>query len=198
MTPVWVLDADAKETGSLGQHLGSERLGTRNGSGPHPFGRTTVFAAAGDAIYLGSGEGFEVRRYTHDGTLTRIQRVLGVDLTIPNSMISAYRADRLANVREDRRPAVERELLETPMPSQLPAFTALLVDEEDHLWARRFSGPGDERERWGIFTPAGALLGHIAMPDRFDLLEAGGDYVLGLARDADGVERIRLYALRRR
>jgi hypothetical protein len=33
------------------------------------------------------------------------------------------------------------------------------------------------------------------MPPRFVPLEIGGDYVLGLARDADDIEQVRLHRL---
>ena len=75
MTPVWTTDTEGRELVALGEHLGSERPGTSNGSGPHPFGRGTTLATGRDAISLGDGTHFEVRRYDATGRLARIQRV---------------------------------------------------------------------------------------------------------------------------
>ena len=195
MAKVWVLDRDGRETAMLGEHVASERIGTEFGSGPHPFGRHTSLAVADSAVLLGSGERFEVRRYSRDGTLQRIQRGPPEDLSITPSMIDAYRAAQLAQVPPERRPARERALAEMPMPDGLPAFTALLTDADNHLWAQRFSPEGTTRERWGVFAPDGSFLGHVELPRGLTLLEVGRDYVLGLVKDAEGVERIQIHAL---
>ena len=84
------------------------------------------------------------------------------------------------------------------MPETLPAFTALRVDAEDYLWAQRFRPESDSTERWGIFSPDGEFLGHVAMPPGLLLHEIGGEYILGIAKDDDGVEQVRVHVLRRR
>lgn len=198
MTEVWVLDAGGREIASLGEHVGSERLGTSGGSRPHPFGRSTALAAAREGIYLGSGERFEVRRYAHDGQLARIQRAPAEDLSIGAAMLDAYREERLARTTESNRPLVERELRDMPLPSGYPAFTSMVADAAGYLWVERFRAPGDGTRRWGVFSPDGAFLGHVLVPAELELLEVGDDYVLGVARDAEGVERVRLHTLHRR
>src|SRR6056297_2052897 len=44
----------------LGSRLVSERIGSPNGSRPHPAGRATVFDLHDDQVFVGSGERFEV------------------------------------------------------------------------------------------------------------------------------------------
>lgn len=198
MTAVWLLDADGDSLVSLGEHLGSERIGTPNGSGPHPFGRTTRFAIAADEVYLGDGSRFEVRRYSRDGRLIGIQRAPAEDLSITDALVSAYRDDMLERLPESRRPAFERELRDMPMPDGVPAFTDLRLDEAGYLWVQRFRVPGDTGDVWGIFAPDGVFLGHLTMPERLTVHEIGEDYVLGVATDDDGVQRVRVHALERR
>ena len=84
------------------------------------------------------------------------------------------------------------------MPDGLPAFTALLGDAGDHLWARRFAPEGTTQERWAVFAPDGGFLGHVTLPEGLTLLEVGLEYVLGLDKDAEGVEHIRIHRLRGR
>jgi hypothetical protein len=60
---VWALDSLGALERDLGNFLSSERIGHRNGSGPHPFGRAAKFAADPDRIFLGSGEGLAVGVY---------------------------------------------------------------------------------------------------------------------------------------
>ena len=198
MTRVWTLDAAGGAAGDLGEHLGSERIGTRGGSGPHPFGRATRVAVGADAVYLGSGERLEIRRHAHDGRLTHLWRAPAEELAITPAVRDAHRAAMLQRVDPARHPALERELREMPMPDGLPAFTRLEVDGTGHVWAERFRVTGDTAAvRWAVFAPDGALLGHVALPPRFALHEIGDDYVLGTATDDEGVQRVQLHALRR-
>lgn len=198
MTPLWIVDGAGREVASLGELLGSERIGTTGGSRPHPFGRGTVLAMGPEEIYLGDGTRFEVRRHDGAGRLTRIQRAPAEDLAITPAMLEAYRAGRLASASEARRPQLRRELDEMPLPEGLPAFTQLLLDADGNLWAKRFRAPRDSTAaRWGVFAPDGAFLGHVMMPPRFELHEVGTSYVLGVAPDDADVQRVRLHPLRR-
>ncbi len=199
MSNVWVLSADGRETANLGQHLASERIGNERGSRPHPFGRHTSLAVGGTTVYLGDGTRFEVRRYSPQGKLERIQRAPPEDLSITPAVLDAYRTAQLALTPVERRPALERTISEMPMPDGLPAFTQLRVDTEGNLWARRFQAAtdADAPERWAVFSEDGAFLGHIEMPPSFEVFEIGDDYVLGVAKDDEGVERVRVHRLDR-
>jgi hypothetical protein len=197
-TNVWTLDAAGDSTADLGEHLGSERIGTQNGSGPHPFGRATAIALGADAVFLGSGEMFELRRHDLDGRLTHLWRAPDEDLAIAPAVLDAYRAYVLERVEPARHPMAERELREMPMPDGLPAYTRVEVDATGHVWVERFRARGDTAGvRWGVFAPDGAFLGHVTFPPRFTLHEIGDDHVIGTATDDEGVQRVQLHALRR-
>jgi len=195
MSKVLVLDAEGRETANLGEHLASERIVTQTGSGPHPFGRQTSSAAGENMVYLGDGERFEIRRYSRDGKLERIQRAPPEDLTIGPSVLEPYRAAELAAATERNRATIERRLAEMPMPEGLPAFTRLRVDVDGNLWAQRVRPSGGVRERWGVFSEDGSFLGHVELPNRFALLEIGDDYVLGVTKDDEAVEVVRVHPL---
>ena len=49
--------------------------------------------------------------------------------------------------------------------------------------------------RYWILGPNGAMTGHLEGPPGFRIYEAGRDYVLGVYRDTDDVEHVRLYTL---
>ena len=199
MSKVLVLDAEGREAADLGEHLASERIGTQTGSRPHPFGRQTSIAAGENMVYLGDGERFEIRRYSRDGKLERIQRAPSEDLSISPTILAEYRSAQLAQTPEERRPALERSIAEMPMPEGLPAFTQLRVDTEGNLWAQRFRAAADSEasHRWAVFSDDGSFLGHVGMPPAFEVLEIGDDYVLGVTKDAEGVERVRVHRLDR-
>ena len=108
------------------------------------------------------------------------------------------------------RERAERSLAQTVFAEELPHFSDLLVDRTGHLWVRhfdyreRFLRPGrsstntiDAPTKWDVFDPRGAWLCTLELPARFTPFEIGADYVLGLARDADDIEQVHLYRLRK-
>lgn len=194
--PAWVLDERGAEILSLGEFLSSERLGSSTGSSrPHPFGRSATMTIGPDRIYLGTGEPFEIEVRAMDGRLAQLVRGPGYDLEIRQEHLERYREERLAAVPDERRPIVERELRDMPLPDGFPAYDRLVLDPERNLWARRFLRPGDERRSWVVFSADGVLLGAVEVPADLEITEIGEDYVLGTARDELDVERVRLYRL---
>lgn len=190
--PVWALDSLAALETELGTFLSSERIRTRGGSGPHPFGRAVRIAAGGGRVYLGTGEGLEVSVYM-DGELERIHRALTEDLALDPAVLDAYRAADL-----DEADARDRGLVESAdfaMPPAIPAFTGLRVSPDGHLWAKRFVMPGTSAHRWGVFDPDGVFLGNLELPGNLAVTEIGDDYVLGVVTDELDVQRVQLHRL---
>ena len=188
-------DADLAIIADLGSVLSSERVGTERGSRPHPFGRATQIAITPTALYMGTGETHEVKRFSLSGRLERIVRWSGEELEITDADLEAYREATLANVSAADRPAVERGLRELPMSPALPAFQGIEVDSEGNLWVQRFRRPGDDSMQWLIFDPAGVWLGSIHVPARFEITEIVENRLLGIERDDLGVERVLVYEI---
>jgi hypothetical protein len=198
---VWALDSLAQLAVDLGEHIISERwllfsAGGGGTSSPNPFGRAASFALGADRIYLGTGERLEVLAYDRDGALVRVIRGPDVDLSLPTALLDEYAEsdlDEPDRIMLDR--AVEAEIA---LPDSVPAYTDLRLDPLDHLWARRFQRPNERVDRWGVFAPDGAFLGHVAMPPGLDVQQIGDDFVLGVTRDELGVARVVVHTLRRR
>lgn len=81
--------------------------------------------------------------------------------------------------------------------SQMPGFRDLQYDAEGYVWAVEYTTPWEERNSALVFRTDGPLMGRIGLPEGFDVLEIGRDYVLGIWRDDLEVEYIRLYGLDR-
>lgn len=190
--PVWVLDSLAALKAEMGTFLSSERIRTRNGSGPHPFGRAVRFAAGGGRIYLGTGEGLSVDVYV-DGALTRIHRALTEDLALDDAAVEAYRAADLPEEAARDRRRVEQAGF--AMPPAAPAYTEMRATPDGHLWVKRFVAPGETMNRWGVFAPDGVFLGNLDLPEELVVTEIGDDYVLGVVTDELDVQRVQLYRL---
>jgi hypothetical protein len=97
----------------------------------------------------------------------------------------------------DQAPQIRQYLGGLPLPEHFPPFGALLADLQGNLWVQDFQRPGEENRAWSVYDPQGARVGRLVLPERFDPVEIGAGYVLGLGWDEMNVEYVRLYALTR-
>lgn len=97
------------------------------------------------------------------------------------------------------------------MPT-LPLISRLLAARTGELWVADFQ-PSDGilslaasalgyapagPTRWNIFSRDSEWLGTLTLPPRFLLADAGRDWVAGVARDDDDVERVEVWKVERR
>ena len=93
------------------------------------------------------------------------------------------------------------EWRDRPRAETLPVLRSLHVDAAGNLRVERYFGPGVEPSPFEVYAPDGTWLGSVSMPPGLDRgaraprLEIGDDHVLGVWRDAQGVEYVRLYRL---
>lgn len=84
----------------------------------------------------------------------------------------------------------------------VPATTGELwvgefVISEEVFLGRTGLGSPDVATTWSVLAPDGRWIADVTLPARFALLDAGTDYVAGVQRDDDDVERVVVYRLRR-
>ncbi|HET8785730.1 MAG TPA: hypothetical protein VFM38_08860, partial [Candidatus Limnocylindrales bacterium] len=148
-------------------------------------------------LYIGTADAFEIGVYTVDGTALRPIRDTITARAVTRADIERFVEEhivgRTAAARRTRRTVLEG----LQYPTHLPAYGALEVDDDDNLWVEEYRTTSDSRQRWRVYSPAGAFLSSVSMPAGFGMLEAGRDYVLGLETDGDGVELVRMYRLTR-
>ena len=84
---------------------------------------------------------------------------------------------------------------EMPLPLTMPSYEHARVDALSNVWVKEYNRPGDNTPRWSMFDSSGVWLGTLTFPVRFEPLDIGSDYVLGLWRDEDDVEHVRMYQL---
>ena len=84
-----------------------------------------------------------------------------------------------------------------PPNEEFPPHGALSADRQDCLWVEDYQRPGTENRAWNIFDADGVLAGRVRLPERFNPLEIGDDYVLGVGWDDLNVEFVRMFALTR-
>jgi hypothetical protein len=171
-----------------------------DGPAPVALGPETVMLVTGDSIVIGTNESNELAMYDLAGRSVRIIRVAvrarpvedeDIELVrkkaweefeprsgeMPQQMISDYRA-----FLDDQRHA-----------EQLPFYSALAADPVGNLWAQDYPRPADAEEHFTVFARDGALVARVRLPPGLHFLAAGDNAILGLWRDADDLEQLRVH-----
>ena len=161
----------------------------------HPFGRSTLLAPDGPNVVIGYAERLEVNTFSRTGVLLRIARGPSEDLTLGAAWRREFEKAALVGPEKDARELVK--IAGDPMPSTIPAYSALKIDRDSNIWVKRFALPGHSTDRWGVFDRGGRFLGHVAVPAGLEVYEIGPDYVLGSETDSLYVQRVRGYRLHR-
>jgi hypothetical protein len=150
-------------------------------------------------IAVGNGDRYDIRIRDADGSLRQIVRRTTPPARVTAEERDARREEYLAFAEsQGRRPMIERMYAAMPDQESFPAHGPLIVDDAGNVWVADFARPSDATTRWTVYDTAGRIAGTVETPIDLQVVEVGADYVLGIARDEDDVERIMLYALPRR
>jgi hypothetical protein len=97
------------------------------------------------------------------------------------------------------------------VPDRLSVFWKFIVDDDSFIWIRSFEplkhaaalgglslAGGGAGGRWSILSPDGNVVGTIEVPADLEVVSITSGAVVGIARDALGVESVRVHRLERR
>lgn len=165
-----------------------------------PFTPSAAFAVIGDRLYSATGQlhDIQVRVVPSERVVMTIRTESEgrrVTAAIIKGSEGANRA-RVGPVLAAERP--RRPPPELPYPTVLPALDQLRRDSTGHLWVRLYALPQDTTLQWWIYDIRGRLVATAAWPSRLRVTEIGPDYVLGVWRDDNDVETVRMFPLERR
>lgn len=168
---------------------------------PLPFGRTTQVRSYGDNVYVATNNAFEVAVYGGDGTLRRLIRAPRTREQVTEADVSAERARMLEQLDGSRgvpqalKEQERKRIEEAPHAEEYPYLAGLLLDEQGNLWIGLPAAPDAEQNHFVVFSPVGQELGTVVLPGRLRPTDIGSDYVIGIWRDQDDIEHVRLYRL---
>lgn len=155
-------------------------------------------AGGSETFFIASGLEASIEQRRPDGEVIRIVRWTADPASVDESVQARYKEWWLSlSEDENFRREARSMLADLEFPEQLPMFASMLTDSEDYLWVERYRPPWEEDRTWWIFSPDGAWLGELPLPEGFDLRDVGSDYILGVRRDNFGVERVVMYSLER-
>jgi hypothetical protein len=158
-----------------------------------------VLAAGRNAFYYSDGIDWEVWRYSiEDGSIDTLRTTHAIRART-QAMYDAWLAARLNAVERNVRPELRRFLTQNIPPPRdvLPTFSALVVDDRDHLWAQHTVAHADTVATWSIFSPAGEWLGDLSVPSTLTVSHVGERHLIAIVRDEDGVESVVVFPLER-
>jgi hypothetical protein len=166
--------------------------------GPWPYatadrGRnlvTTVMAYVAPSpagFFRGLSDRWVIDEYTLDGRHLRSLRRAWE----PRPMSPGLRDSLLLRYGDQ-----ENTRMEVAFHEHLPTFSWLRTDAEGNLWVRRYATSSHrDHNPWDVFDTDGRWLGAVTMPDGLLVVQIGADFVLGVHRDALGVETVRLHRM---
>jgi hypothetical protein len=164
-----------------------------------PFGKALTLSTAGGRLDVGTGDRPEIASYDSAGRLRRLIRWSQPSDPVTAADIAAIKRRRLEGFRpgaEAMRDKVKGTLEAIAYPATKPAYEGFVSGTDGRLWVLRYDQPATDRAvRYEVFDPNGQWLGHVTLPPAFALQEAGEGYALGVWKDADDVEFVRLYKL---
>ena len=179
---------------------------TFNAPSPVPLGKTTAVAILKDDVLITMNDAWEIEQRSADGTLRRVIR-----LRVTPRPVSPE--DQAAH-REVTRQAVEDQPMLRGMPDQIkkqmmdrvnnatypktfPFIVGMDAGGDGNIWVFEQGAPGNESRVYAVLDSTGAFLGRVTFPDRFEPRTIGADRVAGVWKDADDVEHVRVYSIRR-
>jgi hypothetical protein len=169
---------------------------------PRPFGQRTSVVLAGEELVVGEAAEYEVKVFDATGRLLRRIRRAHTPVPVTPEAIAAYKAtvqlptgSRGLQAQIDS--ALTSALDSAPYPPTMPAYERVLVDDAGDIWVLEYAVRLDQPRRWSVFSSEGQWLGNVLTPVGLRVEDIGTDWMLGVWRDAEGAERIRMYALTR-
>jgi 6-bladed beta-propeller protein len=193
-----VADPDGKARRRYGDFPG-ERLSV-------VFGADGWLALQRDHFYFAHSKDFDIAVYRADGTLERRVRRPWTRVAVEDADVERY----LATVRaQGRLPTGQRESERITRGLQIadtmPAHGKILIDPDENIWVQAYRSTdahwitGREKHAlprgWSVFDSSGVWLGELETPAGLDVREVGRDYVVGITRDDDEVERVAVHSL---
>lgn len=118
---------------------------------------------------------------------------------LTEQMIAKARDARLALVRDARDTAATRAMYSSPnVPRDLTFFESLMAGPGGELWVQEAAADAADPVRYLVLSANGAPRAWVSAPAGVRLRDVGADYAVGVHRDDDGIETVRIYRVTRR
>lgn len=174
-----------------------------------PHGSYSVWTSHGDRVFVADTDRPEIRTLERRRGLHRVVRWQARPTPIASSdrvAYDAWRKEHFASHPEEPRDVLPPSAA-LRWPGAKPLFAELQADDEGNLWVRPFPptssgrlssyhpGPESPPEEWTVIDSTGRWLGAVRIPGGVEVKAIQARRILGIARDADDVEEVRIYRI---
>ena len=189
-----VLTRDGQEYLIYTRHQAGRYLG--RGAVVVPFGGQDLSAIGPGRVALSDGLSYDLAVVELGGKEMRFRRTLE-RRPLPDGAIARFVESYAGRYPGERQAEVRRHFEQLPKPTLAPTHSALAFDRTGRLWAENYRFPWDSlsQRTWSVFNATGEWLGDVEFPKALRVFEIGDDYVVGVERDSDGVEYVKLYGI---
>jgi hypothetical protein len=164
--------------------------------GELPFGTKSLVAAGRAHVWILDNAATVVRGYTTSGGLAHTWRVPVMTQTITPAHIAAARARELEQLTADPiRRIVQQKF--AAAPSITPTISGIAVAPNGDLWLTTYVADVNQPAAVLVMTETGVQRASLRLPAGFRVLNVGESNVIGIHRDEDDVETVRVYPYRR-
>ena len=207
--PSYRISATGEELAAFGSFPGeSTFLSDQTGVAPYPLGADTYGSTTDDALFVGTADAPELRRYSTEGALEQIVRWPARDREVGGDRLDAW-SEFVAAFLEPMSPSdradIQGILDLMPEPEVLPAYTGLVTTDSGEVWVGEYH-PGQltlgiafmgrlrvPERRWLILGADGGVIATVRTPLGFRPMTVRGGRVWGVATDELDVEAVRAY-----
>lgn len=166
-------------------------------SPPHSRRTHMTFGGVPSRVCIGTQESVEIRCFEADGSQRWIRWAVE-PVRVTGGEIAAWQDQQRFATGDNPVGAATREGFGGVDPPEFrPPYGQIFVDEGGNLWVETpgaLDASAGEWREYRIFDAQGAWLGEIKMPP-LRIFEIGERHIIGLHRDALGVEYVQVFAL---
>ena len=203
-------DRSGDHLGALDSISGIARYITATYGGPEPLSPRAVFASNGTHLYLGDTLIPAIRAVDAAGIVAR-EIVWEPAMSVsPAAAFDHVIDSAVARTFGDRRLVTREQLEAAPVPGSLSAFWDFVLDPEGFVWIQPYEplvhafalgatirGGVGSQGAWRVFTLDGRYVTSVDIPNGLELTQVTRTSVVGIRRDALGIESVHVYRVRR-
>ncbi|GMV04131.1 MAG: hypothetical protein AMXMBFR53_04120 [Gemmatimonadota bacterium] len=160
---------------------------------PYAVSTSYVGVASDGTLVVGDSDRPELHVFRADGARERFRWAAEREVLTPAEVEAWKEAQRAAGWIGDRLPQFERGWAAMTMPETKAAFGHIAGGRDGSVWVPVTFDSAAELSSFLVFTAEGRLRGRASVPGPFAVMDAGDDWVLGIWRDANDVEYLRLH-----
>ncbi len=171
---------------------------------PVPLGKQSVIGVGEDRLFVAQNNRWEVEVRSPAGTIERLIRLEAPAEALTDADIATHKQEQIAlmeaapqmrSIPEQFKKQFLDRVNNATYPPTLPWIAGLLPASDGTLWVEEVLKPGATQRRFAVFDRDGRLLGRVLAPAGLRVLAAYPDAVLGVWKDADDVEHVRLHPI---